>query len=277
MQRLINIILAFKEYFLLALLVIISLVLLGLNDNRQIHALRAYTLGFVGVFESAVSVVPNVFELKRENEILRRLNVNLSDEVSRLREARLENLRLREQVGLPERSTYTLVGGDVVGKSLHLLRNTITINIGERDGVRNDLPIISESGLVGKVIATSDRYCIGQVMMNKDFRSSSRVQRSRVDGIIAWDGGEFLALKGIARKQDVKEGDVVTTSEYSSVFPRDIKIGIVSRVTEKQGNLFKDIEVKPGVDFSLLEQVFVVLALQDTQRVSLEKRALHSK
>ena len=277
MQRLVSIILLFKEYFVLALLIIISLILLSSNDNVQIRAIHSYTVGFIGVFQNTLSIIPNVFELKRENEILRQLNVNLSDEVNRLREARLENIRLRAMLGLKEHSEFKLVAADIVGKSLHLLRNTITLNVGESDGVRADMPIISETGLVGKVITTSNHHAIGQLMLNKDFRASAKIQRSRIDGIIAWDGSEVVRLMNVSKTQDVREGDMVTTSEYSNVFPPQIKIGFVSKVIEKPGSLFKEIDVTPSVDFASLEQVFIVTTLQDSERVSLEKRLTRIK
>ena len=277
MQRLVNIILLFKEYFVVALLIVVSLILLSSNDNTQIRAIRSYTVGFVGLFQDALSIVPNVFGLKHENEILRQLNVNLSDEVNRLREARLENIRLRVLLGLKEKSDFKLVTGDIVGKSLHLLRNTITLNVGENDGVKSDMPIIAETGLIGKIIATGNHYCIGQIMLNKDFRASAKIQRSRIDGIIGWDGGEIVSLKNVSKTQDVKEGDIVTTSEYSNVFPPDIRIGYVSRVGEKAGSLFKEIDVVPSVDFVSLEQVFVVTAVVDTERISLERKVSRLK
>jgi rod shape-determining protein MreC len=277
MQRLLNIILLFKEYFVLALLIIISLILLSSNDNVQIRAIRSYTIGFIGVFQDAISIIPNILELKRENEILRQLNVNLSDEVNRLREARLENMRLRAMIGMKEKTEFKLVAGDIVGKSLQLLRNTITLNIGEQDGVKPDMPIISETGLVGKIITTSTHYSVGQLMLNKDFRASAKIQRSRIDGIVAWDGGDAVRLKNVSKTANVKEGDVVTTSEYSSIFPPEIKIGIVSHLAEQSGNLFKEIDVVPSVDFPSLEQVFVVTALVDTERIVLEKKIARPK
>jgi rod shape-determining protein MreC len=277
MQRLIGILLAFREYVVCVLLCIISLVLLSSNNNTQVRAVRSYTVGFVGIMQDILSVVPNVIELQRENGILRQLNVNLSDEVNRLREARLENLRLRSMLEMREHSAFHLVPADIVGKSLHLLRNTVTLNVGENSGVKPDMPIISESGLVGRILLTSGHYSIGQLMLNKDFRASAKIQRSRVDGIITWDGGAWLDLKNVAKSQDVKEGDVVTTSEYSSTFPQDIRIGYVSRVTETPGNLFKEIQIAPSVDFPTLEQAFVIIALPDTERANLEKRATRGK
>ncbi len=137
------------------------------------------------------------------------------------------------------------------------------------------LVIFCETGLVGKVIATSSHFAIGQIVLNKDFRVSAKVQRSRIVGIISWDGGETLRLNNVAKKQDVQEGDVVLTSEYSNIFPRDIRIGTVTKVTDKPGSLFKDVEVEPSVNFATLEEVFVVSMVPDTERASLEKNAIH--
>ncbi len=277
MQRLINILLFFKEYVVLALLIIISLILLSLNDNAQMRSLRSYTVGFIGFAQDALTVIPNIFELRRENEVLRQLNTNLSDEVSRLREARLENLRLRGSLNLKDQSPFKLIAADVVGKNLNLLRNTVTVNVGSADSVKTDMPIISEMGLVGKIIATSEHYAVGQLMINKDFRASAKVQRSRVDGVIAWDGGDVVRLKNVSKMQDVKEGDVVITSDYSNIFPRNIRIGYISKISEGSGSLFKDIEVTPGVDFPSLEQVFIISSVPDTARVVLEKKTGQTK
>lgn len=274
MQRLFNIVRAFKEYVVLALLTIFSLVLLSLNDNPQIRTIRAYTVGFIGLFQNATSVIPNIFALERENQLLREQNVSLTDEVSRLREARLENERLREMLGLKERSPYRLIAADVVGKTMDLLRNTITLNVGERQGVRTNMPIVSEAGLVGRVIATSGNYTVGQLMMNKEFRASAKIQRSRVFGILAWDGGEYVELRNVAKTQDVVVGDVVMTSEYSNVFPRDLKIGIVANVSEHPGGLFKQIQIKSFVDLATVEHVFVVTAVPQPERESLESKTL---
>ncbi len=272
-----TIILLLKEYLVLTALILLSLVLLSFNDNPQIRAIRTYAVGIVGFAQNAVSVVPNFFALQRENELLRQLSVNLSDEVSRLREARLENARLRELLILKERSPFHLVAAEVVGKSIHLQRNTMTINVGEQNGVMPNMPIICETGLVGRVVAASAHYALCQLVLNVDFRASARVQRSRVVGIVAWDGGEYLHLKNVARTLDVIVGDVILTSEYSNVYPRDIKLGTVVQISEREGGLFKDVLVKPSVDFASVEQIFVITALPDPERELLERKVVGAR
>ena len=175
-------------------------------------------------------------------------------------------------LGMKEHSSFRLIPSDVIGKSLSYLRNTITLNIGEEDGVKANMPIISEAGLVGKVVITSGRYSIGQVVRNKDFRVTAIVERSRVYGIIVWEGGDGVKLTNVPKKQDVSVGDVVLTSDYSIIFPRDVQIGTVVDVLENQGSLFKDITISPSVDFSTLEQVFVVETAPDSERILLEQK-----
>jgi rod shape-determining protein MreC len=204
--------------------------------------------------------------------VLRELNVTLADEVNRLREARLENLRLRQLLGLKERGQFGFVAANVIGKNLQLLRNTVTLDAGERSGVKMDMPIVTENGLAGKIVATSTGYAVAQILFNKEIRVSAKIERSRVDGIIRWDGGSMLALQDVAKTLDVQTGDVIITSEYSSFFPPGIRIGVVTAARGAEGSLFQSIEVKPAVDFSRLEEVFVITTVPDSERIALEHR-----
>jgi rod shape-determining protein MreC len=204
--------------------------------------------------------------------VLRELNLTLADEVNRLREARLENLRLRQLLGLKERGEFGFVAANVIGKNLQLLRNTVTLDAGERNGVRADMPIVTENGLAGKIVATSSRFAVAQILYNKDIRVSAKIERSRVDGIIRWEGGSTLALQDVAKTLDIQAGDVVITSEYSSFFPPGIRVGVITSARGAEGSLFQSVEVKPAVDFSRLEEVFVITLIPDSDRIALEHR-----
>lgn len=272
LQRVYDILFALREYVLLSVLLIVSLVLLSLNDNVQIKSIRSFATVVLGVGQDQLSFISNYFGLKRENELLRRVNIELADQANQLREAKLENLRLRQMVGLREQSQYSVVAAKVIGKNLTLLRNTLTLDLGAVDSVREQMPVVSEAGLVGVVVAVSDHYSVINIVPNVDFRASVKVQRSRVDGILAWDG-KTLTLKNVAKTLDVKSGDVLITSEYSSMFPQGIRVGIVSEVTEQEGTLFKSVTIAPAVDFVKLEEVFVVFATPNAERLELDQRS----
>ena len=140
LKRLFTVALLFKEYVLFAFFAIVSLGLLALNDTAQMRAVRSLTVLSVGAMQDALSFIPNYFDLRRENRALRELNLTLTDEVSRLREARLENIRLRQMLGLKDKTRYGYAAANVVGKTLQLLRNTITLDVGEKDGIRTNMP-----------------------------------------------------------------------------------------------------------------------------------------
>ncbi len=274
--RVYNLIKDFKEYGVLALCLMLSFVLLARNDSRQIRAIRSVTIGTIAFIQDAFGYIPNYFNLGEQNHVLREMNLSLSDEVSRLREARLENIRLQQMLKFKANKTFSYVAAKVVGKQPDPLRNTITLNVGSNDGVRVSMPIVTDAGLVGKIIATSRNYAVGQTLFNVGLRVSAKVQRSRVDGILLWQGGDNLILKDVAKTLDVKKGDALITSDFSSIFPPGIKVGVVQSTSLTRGSLFLNVDVSPSVDFSRLEEVFVALYEPDSSRVALEQ-SVHNR
>jgi rod shape-determining protein MreC len=263
----------FKEYVTLAACIVVALNLLAMNNTPQIRELRSAAIAGIGMLQEPLNLIPNVPALRRENAVLRERNLHLANEVSLLREAKLENFRLRRLLGLKERLPFTYIAANVIGKNQQPMRTTITLDVGERDGVKQNMAVVTDAGLVGKVAATSGGYSVAQILRHKDVRVSAQVERERVDGIVYWDGDErILRMKNTPRSANVKPGDVVVTSPYSSIFPPGIRIGIVSRVTLEQGALFHTIDVVPAVDFTRLEEVFVITRLPDSSRVVLEQR-----
>jgi rod shape-determining protein MreC len=272
LRKLLDILTAFKEYSTLAICVLISIGLLSVNDTRQIREIRSATIMVVGAVQEKIGFIPNYFSLRKENTILRERNVNLAAEVSLLRESRLANIRLRKLLELKERSQFRYVAANIIGKNHQPLRTTVTLDVGEEDGVRYNMPIVTDAGLAGRIVATGSHYSIGQLMQHKDFRASVMIERDRVDCILHWGGGELFQLKNVPRTADVKVGDAVVTSGFSTIFPPGIKVGVVALAALKQNAMFQSVEVAPAADFSRLEEVFVVLHTADSSRITLEKR-----
>ncbi|MDQ3194777.1 MAG: rod shape-determining protein MreC [Bacteroidota bacterium] len=261
--------LGIKEYLILSLLVVISLILIFSNDNSQVRFLRAVAVGFIGIIQSTVSAVPNIFEIQKENEFLREKNIELSNEVSTLKEARLENLRLTKLTGLKEKNISGVIIAKIVNKSLVQARNTITLNVGVSDSVKINMPVITDDGLVGRIVSTSNNYSIAQILYNRNLSISVKVQRSRVDGILNYDGAGNLVINNVPKSADARVGDIVITSEYSNYFPAGIPVGSVIEEGNLD-NLFKKVIISPLVSFTSLEEVFVLRHLPDKERLDLE-------
>jgi len=270
LKRIGQFILGIKEYLILTVLLIFSLAFLFSNDNTQIRFLRAVAVGMFGTVQSGLSSIPNVFDLQQENKLLRETNIRLSNEVSNLKEAKLENIRLTRLLNFKEFSGMGLVSANIVNKSIIQTRNTITLNAGESDSVFVNMPVITDAGLVGRIVSTSRNFSIAQILFNKDMRITVKSQRSRIDGILTYDGVSTLSVINIQKSADIIPGDIFITSEYSSLYPSGIPIGTVVE-TGNLDNLFMKIIVVPLVDFASLENVFVVKYIQNKERYALEK------
>ncbi|MCX6140501.1 MAG: rod shape-determining protein MreC, partial [Candidatus Kapabacteria bacterium] len=131
---------------------------------------------------------------------------------------------------------------------------------------------ITDAGLVGIVIGVSPHFSVLQLLLNRDTRVSSKVQRSRVDGIIEWEGETFLVLKNVPRSLDVQAGDAILTSTYSAKYPANIVVGRVTQVSEEANSLFRRVVVEPAVNFATLEQLFVVDAKPNPERTEIERK-----
>ena len=259
-----------KEYLVLTLAIIISLVLIFSNDNSQIRFLRGIAIGSFGTVQSGFSAIPNIFEIQKENKFLREANIKLSNEIANLKEAKLENIRLTKLLNLKKLNNFGVISGKIVNKSLVQIRNTITINIGENEGAKVNMPVITDDGLVGRIVATSNNYSIAQIILNKELKITVKCQRSRADGILNFDGFQSLTVMNVPKSADVNIGDLFITSEYSNHFPAGIPVGTVTE-SGNLDNLFKKVVIKPAVNFETLEEVFVLNYIPDIDKINFEK------
>ncbi len=271
MYRIIEFIVRFKEYVSLSAVVVICFSLMTFGNVAQLGGFRAVVVGGIGWLQSAFSWIPNPVALKSENSALRELNLQLTDERAKIRQALIENDKLRKMLEFKKQTTFPIVTADIVGKTTTEVRNFATLNKGELDGIKEGMTVMTDAGIVGLIIASSKNYSLVRLLINRDSRVAAKVQRSRIDGILVWEGDQTLLMKNIPKSYDVKVGDDVITSEYSNRFPSNIPIGKVTEVRDEANSLFRKILVQPSVNFTSLEQVFVVKMLPNPERVALEK------
>ncbi len=276
MRRIIDFVVRYKNYITLCALVVMSFSFMSIGSLSQLGGFRAVIVGSIGWIQSLFAWVPNPVALKSENTALRELNLQLSIESSRYRRAMVENTTLRSMLDLPAYTDDKLIAADVVGKTTVELRSYATINRGVADGIREGQPVVTDAGLVGNIIGCSDHYSVVQLLLNRDTRISARVFRSNVDGILVWQGEEWLVLRDVPRTFDVKTDDIVVTSSYSVMYPENVIIGKVHQVSEEPNSLFLKILIKPAVDFGTLEQVFVIDRLPDSERLVLEDSVIRA-
>lgn len=261
----------YRQYVVAVVLVIVSFLLMSLGNAADLRGFRTVVIGGIGIAQSLFSWIPNPVALRTENIGLRELNSQLSKEVVKTRRALIENDRLRAMLDFKSKVDYPVVAAEVVGKTATQMRSYITINVGEKKGITKSMAVLTDRGLVGHVVNVSPSFALVQLLINRDTRVAAKVERSRVDGIIMWEGGDYLLMKNIAKSQDVKPGDMVVSSGYSNIYPSDVYIGKVVDVREEGNSLFRQVFIEPAVNFNTIEQVFVKMEVANEERIELEK------
>ncbi len=250
--------------FLLGGYVVLSFLLMNLNDPYTLRSLRIVVLKTVSWVNTVENKLEYLENLVKENKRLRKENVELALLNERLHEAMLENIRLRRLLRFKEQSHYRLIAANVIGQGQEQTVQSLLLNVGSSDGVRKNMPVVTDRGLVGKIITATPHQSIAQILLDRNSLVSVRLQKSREVGVVGWSGNFWLDLNYIPRDLPVELGEVVVTSGLSQIYPAGLKVGVVAQVKENQYELFKEIRVKPAVNFNRLEEVFIIAIADST-------------
>ena len=259
----------FKEYFVLIFLLIISFISLSLNQNPAIKTVRTIAFGSFAASTSFISDIFSIAKVKSENDRLREINAELMLQVNKLREYGVINENLQKLLDLRDTLKYPLIPALTVSKSLTIAQGTITLNAGDDKGVKPGMPVINEKGLVGVIYATSEDYSIARTLKNFELKLVVKDERSRVDGILKWNGKDLVIIN-IPKTFDVEPGDRIICSELSSIVSLPIPVGVVVEMESVDTDIFNSVRIKPYVDFSKTENVFIVGIVESKEKNSLE-------
>ncbi len=209
----------------------------------------------VGVFETVGSVAA----LRQENEELRRTTDSLFSVVARARELEKENERLRALLEFARREELSFEPVKLMGRDATNWFSTVTIDKGTRHGIAKDMCVVTDKGVVGKVLSVGPFSARVLLLSDSNSRVGVLVQRTRAHGIVQGNDRGGCVMKYLDPMADVERGDLVVTSGDSLIFPKGLVIGVVTRVEREHGALLKWAEVEPSVEFSRLEEAFVIL------------------
>ena len=176
-----------------------------------------------------------------------------------------ENIRLREMFNYSEANkNYNYIGCNIIGYSGGNISEGYIIDKGTKDGVEKDMIIITPVGLVGKVTKAERNSSIVQTILNQNIAVASMVESTRettgiLQGITDNKNKNLTKLSNIPIDSEIKEGDVILTSGLGGMYPQEIRIGEVVSVEVDSVGIMKTATVKPYVDFTKLEELFVVV------------------
>ena len=220
-----------------------------------------------------------IFERIEDRRALSRaqeINELLSDELSMLREenARLkleenELQQLRELLGMAEQyPDYETVGAHIIGKNSGNWYRSFLIDKGSRDGIRVNMNVMADGGLVGIVTAVSDSYATVSTIINDSQYVSAMSARTGSSCIAAGDlslyADGLLGLQNIGLEADIAVGDTIVTSNISELYVPGLLIGYVNEIRTDPNQLMRSGTIRPVADFDGLDTVLIITTLKIT-------------
>lgn len=269
-------------FFILALgaslliLLISTNSLAGVPQRVGLSVLSFFQKGFDTVGNFASGTLTSVSELRdlraRYRELVGRMEEYQNLERS-LTDLKRENERLRSQLGYLGEARYRAVSARIIAKDPGNLYSTFVIDKGMKDGLRKNLPIVAyqdgSEGLVGRVLEVGKASSMISPIFDASAHISARLDRTRYEGLVSGGGSPDvpLTMRYIKKraKDEIQYGDLVVTSGFQSLYPRDVIIGRVTRILSADYQTSLDIDVEPVLDFARLEYVFVVFPEAGTE------------
>ncbi len=220
--------------------------------------------GFYKIRDS-FKFVTNFSDVKAENEELKKNNNELQGKVLEYNSLRDKNAKLRSMLDFAEeRDEYNYIGASIIGISGNNFLDGFIINKGENKGIKNRMIAMTGEGLVGQVTSVGSNWAIVQSLSNENIAVAGLVESTRDnDGIVKGykdENNKLLAeIHRLSLNSKIKEEDVIVTSGLGGIYPPGIRIGKVLSVYEDKGEVMKGAIIEPYVDFTKLEEVFIVV------------------
>ena len=277
MRNLLDFFLKYNNWFLFILLEVISFALLFRFNNYQGSVFFTSSNYMAGAVYETANSVTGYFHLKSINDDLAQKNVELELQMERLLEKLTELTHDSsgiERMRKESLSGYDIFKAKVVNNTLTHADNYITLDKGEKDGIRSEMGVVDGNGVVGIVYMTSEHYSVVIPVLNSKSSISCKIKNSDYFGFLKWDGGasNYATVKDMPRHSLFSLGDTIVTSGHSAVFPSGIPVGTVEDISDSHDGLSYLLKVRLFTDFGKLNDVRVIAKKTQEEQLRLEKR-----
>ncbi|NOZ28816.1 MAG: rod shape-determining protein MreC [Chloroflexi bacterium] len=261
--------LAWLGGFVILCLLTMGLYATGYLEPAQDIVLQGLAPAQEGISDAAdqiggiVTTVRDLRTLRQRNaELEARVNQLIIENVQ-LKELEAENANLRKLLHFAQKHPFLEFRGAeivarVIGRDPTNLSNYLLINLGREHGIREGMPVVTERGLVGRISRVNNTT--SQVLLLTDPASAvnALIQSSRLTGLVEGQAGGGLIMNYIPQDAVVTPGEIVITSGLGGHFPRNLVIGQITAVHQRDYEMFQKAIVRPSVDFNQIEQVLVI-------------------
>ena len=261
MNNLLNFFVKHSAWFIFAIYVILSLVLLFKDNPYQQSVYLTSANSVSAAVYKAFNGITSYFHLRGINESLQERNAALEMELIELR-GQLSEMALHSPDSLhqPALKQYSFVMAHVISNSIAQTNNYITIDRGHLDGVSPEMGVIDQNGVVGIVNVVGPHAARVISLLNPHMRLSCKLKGSGFFGSLVWDGKspQLAVLEELPKHLTFHRGDTIVTSGYSAVFPEGIIVGTIEGLARDLSDSFVSLRIRLTTNFSQLSNVRVI-------------------
>lgn len=156
-----------------------------------------------------------------------------------------------------------LIPAQVIGRDLTVDHQTITINKGLADGLKDQLAVITTQGAVGYILKPENHTSHVMLLTDRYAVTDAIVQKTRSHAIIEGLGKDSASLQYVERDEAIQVGDLIVTGGLDRIYPNGFPLATVSEVLKKPNSSVRIINVKPVVESDKIEEVFVVISTEN--------------
>jgi rod shape-determining protein MreC len=261
-----------KTYWIYIILIFIALTLISSNAGKRrswspveqvlvelTAPIQKYTKKTADTVEGLWLRYFALINLREENDRLKKEVDSLRMENARYREIAAASRRLQDLLEFKETLSRPVREAQVIGRDPSGWFESVIIDKGKNSGLKVNMPVVDARGVVGRLVSVSANYAKVLLLIDQNSAVDCLIQRSREKGIVKGLSSGLCKLDYVVRAGDVVAGDLVVTSGMDRVFPKGLPVGQVVEVEDTPWDFFKDIKVKPMVDFAKLEEVLVIM------------------
>jgi rod shape-determining protein MreC len=228
--------------------------ILGNVLNPVVYAVNGISTAFADVWSNYVWLI----DVAQSNEDLRERLDLMQLENAVLAEKLIQLDNLNKLLDFKDTYAFTTIASNVIGRNTGGYMRYIIIDRGHIDGLRVNDPVVSATGLVGRI--SNVYYNTSEVMLLYHHDSSVSIMnsRTRAVGMLKGDGRGGLFVDFYDRLDEAQPDDIVITSGMGQLYPKGIRCGTVSEIQAPPTGLFQKLIINGAVDYYKLEQVLVV-------------------
>jgi rod shape-determining protein MreC len=262
-----------KNYIALGIVTLVAVLVFSLpsrTTSRLKLAIGSLFLPLFGLVNTTQQLPASLADsVLPRRELLKQID-NLQRENQRLQTLQLQNAavarendQLRSLVGWQRQAPWKLKLANVVMRDPANWWRTVEIDLGSRDGLTSNLPVLTSDGLVGRVASVGLTRSQIVLLGDPNCKVSALVENPAHDvGILNANGpldNSLAELTYLSGSATLKSGQSVVSSGLGGIFPRGIPIGQIVDARPVEFGLYSEARVKLNANLGALEQVWVLL------------------